>query len=400
MVFACQRDSFQRQLSSKVKSCTKGVGEYADFYEVICEDSVLFPEGGGQPCDTGFINDIAVEQVLRRGNEAVMYVKEPVTIGEEVTQRVNWDRRLDHMQQHSGQHLITAIINAEYKIDTTSWWLGDKVSHIELETKQLTDKQIKNIEMLANEKILKQSPVVVKLCNIGDESLKVARTRGLPNNVSGPIRIVEITGMERDLCCGTHVNNLGELQCIKLLHAEKGKKNKTNLFFLTGNRVLKYLSECLNRECGLTQLLKNEPASHVDLVKKLQQNLKITNKKLMVLLKEIAICEAEKFRRLKPKPRYYAHHNKEAESDYLENFWRTVRDDESIEQTFFMLAAGTDTGSLLLQGDEHDLLILGPKIADILGGKGYINGRRFQAKVSKLGSFSDAQKILSLHFDK
>lgn len=98
------------QLSSKVKSCTKGVGEYADFYEVICEDSVLFPEGGGQPCDTGFINDIAVEQVLRRGNEAVMYVKEPVPIGEEVTQSVNWDRRLDHMQQHSGLKTTLQIL--------------------------------------------------------------------------------------------------------------------------------------------------------------------------------------------------------------------------------------------------------------------------------------------------
>lgn len=62
----------------------------------------MFPEGGGQPWDTGFINDIPVDQVIRKGNEAVMHTPKPLNVGEEVTQKVNWVRRLDHMQQHSG----------------------------------------------------------------------------------------------------------------------------------------------------------------------------------------------------------------------------------------------------------------------------------------------------------
>lgn len=78
------------------------VPESDDCYEVICEDSILFPEGGGQPYDTGYLNDIPVQQVLRKGPEAVIYVKSPVKVGEEVQQSINWERRFDHMQQHSG----------------------------------------------------------------------------------------------------------------------------------------------------------------------------------------------------------------------------------------------------------------------------------------------------------
>lgn len=260
-----------------------------------------------------------------------------------------------------GQHLITAIINSEYKIKTTSWWLGEKLSHIELDTKELTNDQIKNIEELVNEQIFKQVPVVVNLCELGDKALENARTRGLPDDVAGPIRIVEIVGIESDLCCGTHVSNLGQLQCIKLLNAEKGKKNKTNLFFLCGGRVLKYLSECLSREQNLTKLLKNEPSFHADLVEKLQQNIKVTNKKLSAALKEIAVYEAKKFKEIIPQPQYYTHYNKDANSDYLDCFWRTVKEDKFIEKTLFMLAAGEETGTLLLQGNEEDIKILEPK---------------------------------------
>jgi alanyl-tRNA synthetase len=82
------------------------------------------------------------------------------------------------------------------------------------------------------------------------------RTRGLPDDHKGAVRVVTIEGVESNMCCGTHVTNLSQLQAVKLLRTEKGKKNKTNLYFLVGGRVLQQLSACLHREHQLTALLK------------------------------------------------------------------------------------------------------------------------------------------------
>jgi misacylated tRNA(Ala) deacylase len=90
-------------------------------YEVVLEDTVLFPEGGGQPDDRGKINGVDVVRVLRRGSTAVHLTQEPLQEGAEVDIEVDWGRRFDHMQQHSAQHLITAIAEQKFGHKTTSW---------------------------------------------------------------------------------------------------------------------------------------------------------------------------------------------------------------------------------------------------------------------------------------
>merc|ERR1719222_898603 len=115
-------------------------------FEVILEDTVFFPEGGGQPDDRGTLNDVPVYQVKRKGKDALHYVAEALEIGKNAQGKINWERRWDHMQQHSGQHLITAIADALYGFKTTSWWLGELISHIELDTSNMTDEQMHQIE--------------------------------------------------------------------------------------------------------------------------------------------------------------------------------------------------------------------------------------------------------------
>lgn len=308
------------------------------------------------------MNEIPVYNVQRRGAEAVHYVKTPIPVGEEVKQVVDWERRFDHMQQHSGQHLITAIINIHYKIDTTAWWLGTDVCHIELDAKTLTAEQLANIEKLANEKIQAHVPVNVKMCNIGDPALEGARTRGLPEDVSGPIRIIEMVGLEEDLCCGTHVENLIQIQAVKLLYAEKGKKNKTNLFFLAGGRILKYLTKALDREAKMTKLLKNEPEQHAELVEKLQNNLKITTKKLSNVLKTYAGDLAQTFLAQVPRPKYYFYYSKVADTDFIDAFIRSIKEDKEAEKTIFVLIVGEgSSGIVTLYGSQELMNKLGPR---------------------------------------
>ncbi|PNF14197.1 Alanyl-tRNA editing protein Aarsd1 [Cryptotermes secundus] len=264
MVFKCQEDSFLKEFTSKVVTCTEGQlktvigGKITTLscYEVVLEDTIFFPEGGGQPCDHGLMDNVAVLHVTRRGTEAVHFVESALPVGKLVKQKIDWERRLDHMQQHSGQHLITALADIYFSYPTTSWWLGEGESYVEFDIRSVKPLNLDKLEDLVNEKIRAATPVFVTVYEEGDTELRKVRTRGLPDDHKGAVRIVTIEGVESNMCCGTHVTNLSQLQTIKLLRMEKGKKNKMNLYFLVGGRVLQQLSACLHREHQLTALLK------------------------------------------------------------------------------------------------------------------------------------------------
>lgn len=232
-------------------------------FDVVCEDTIIFPEGGGQPHDTGTLNGQPVVSVARKGSQAihrVEAVKGVLAEGLECVQKVDWDRRLDHMQQHSGQHLLSALFEQTYEYDTKSWWLGADMSYIELDSKApITREQIQSIEDKCNAYIAQAVPVSVSvfesLAAITSEDVKRA-TRGLPADHVGQIRVINIEGVDSNMCCGTHVSNLSQLQTIKLLNLERPGKNKLILHFLVGDRVLKRFHAMFEREQKMIGLLK------------------------------------------------------------------------------------------------------------------------------------------------
>lgn len=179
MVFKCQEDSFLQEFTSTVVSCepatsTNDEKKELSGYNVVLEDTILFPEGGGQPCDYGHLNDKLVTTVTRKGALALHFVEEkelPFNVGDSVVQKVDWERRTDHMQQHSGQHLITALFEREYQYDTKAWWLGSETSYIELDAKNVTEDQVNNIEKLANSLISLHTPVNVNVYEANDPAL-------------------------------------------------------------------------------------------------------------------------------------------------------------------------------------------------------------------------------------
>ncbi|KAG8139813.1 hypothetical protein E2320_002572 [Naja naja] len=265
MAFMCQRDSWVQQFTTQVVSCCPAKlsteisrKNILQGFHVILEDTILFPEGGGQPDDRGFINDIPVLRVTRQGPDALHFIQTPLEPGTKVQLVLDWDRRFDHMQQHSGQHLITALADLMFGYKTTSWELGRQRSTIELDTLSMTVDQVTALEQSVNEKIRARVPVMVREFAMGDPEIEMVRSRGLPDDHTGPVRIISIEGIDANMCCGTHVSNLSDLQVIKLLGTEKGKKNKTNLIFLAGNRVLKSLDRSHSTEKAMTSLLKQE----------------------------------------------------------------------------------------------------------------------------------------------
>ena len=235
----------------------------------LSKDTVLFPEGGGQPTDYGKIflksdsekKSLQVLNVIRKGSEAIHFIEPNVDvslkIGDEVIQIVNWERRHDHMQQHSGQHLISALFEKEFNYTTKAWWLGAESSYIEIDGKSITDDEMKKVEKMCNEFIAQALPVNVQIYESADcAGEEVTRaSKGLPLDLSGPIRVINIEGVDSNMCCGTHVTILAQLQMIKLMNIEK-TKNKTFVHFLVGNRVLKKLESSFQREIQFNLLLK------------------------------------------------------------------------------------------------------------------------------------------------
>lgn len=368
MVFKCQEDSYLKEFKTTVLKCEETnepiveYGKVSKFqgYQVVLENTILFPAGGGQPHDIGWLNNVEVVQVLRKGPEAIHFIQEPLPVGAEVTQKIVWERRFDHMQQHSGQHLISAILEKDFKLSTTAWWLGAEESYIELDSPKVSEDVIEAVEKKCNAAIRESVSVNIKYCKIDDPGLDKAHTRGLPEDCMDTLRIICIGDIDENLCCGTHVSNLSQLQMIKFVGAEPGKKGKTNLKFLVGDRVLRTFQKMLNREKVLTGLLKNEPSKHEELVQKLQKNFKTANKALQNVLNEVAVFEIEKIKSMEPKPRYVFMFKKEATPEFNRTICKGL---ESYKDMFVFLVSEDNEkrgeGQILIQGPEEACNALG-----------------------------------------
>ncbi|KYO46463.1 putative protein PTGES3L isoform X1 [Alligator mississippiensis] len=403
MVFQCQRDSWARQFRTRVLWCRPAElprereAPLSGFY-VGLQDTILFPEGGGQPDDRGLIEDIPVLRVTRQGAEALHFIQTPLEPGSEVLLSLDWDRRFDHMQQHSGQHLITAIADLMFGFKTTSWELGRQRSVIELDTPSMTKEQVVALEENVNEKIRAHIPVTVKEFSDGDPEVEMVRTRGLPDDHTGPVRIVSIEDVDDNMCCGTHVSNLSQLQVIKLLGTEKGKKNKTNLVFLAGNRVLKSVERSHSTEKTLTSLLKNGPEEHVEAVKRLQNSVKMLQKNNLNLLRDLAVLTAQSFKSNPNRGQLFVLHRKDGDTEFM----NIIANEVGMDETLLFLTVGDEkeAGLFLLAGPIKIVENLGPRVAEILEGKGAGKRGRFQGKANRMSRRAEAQALLQEFIDQ
>jgi len=393
MVFACQKDSFLKSLKTTVVSCQAGKLAGKETFELTLEDTVLFPEGGGQPDDRGTINGIEVMRVIRRGGSAVHFVPEAIPEGTEVELVVDWSRRFDHMQQHSGQHLLSAIIENNFGYETTSWELGKLRSHIELSCKKLTAEEMEWIERTANEIIRNSTPVNVhEHPSAACPELKHATTRGLPDDHEGPVRVVEIPGIDRNMCCGTHVSNLSQVQVIKLFPETESMRGGSRLFFLAGDRVLNYLGKALDNERALTKLLSVGPDDHPTAVDRIQNTLKSVNKITRSQLKELAQLEAYQLKTTSETRTYFYVHRENGDMEYMNALVNELSD----QPLPVLITVGPDKGpgQFLLFGEEKQVSKIGPKIASVLEGKGGGKKGRFQGKANTLKTRKAAEEIL------
>ncbi|XP_064106237.1 alanyl-tRNA editing protein Aarsd1-B-like [Macrobrachium nipponense] len=274
---------------------------------------------------------------------------------------------------------------------TSSWYLGDTVSYIEFNTPTFTSEEVLTLEDAINMKLRSAVPVTVMEYDASDPKLKESHTRGLPEDLVGPVRVVTIDGIDSNMCCGTHVHSLADIQAVKLLHTEKGKTNKILLYFVAGNRVLRYLGECVSRERALNVILHTCPSDHGSKIEKLQKDLKSSLKSLKDAFKDLAAFEGQKFLSQNPRPKVYFHHRRDGDMDYLSGIINEINDESILK----ILTTGEDKGpgTLVVHGPQDLVCQVGPKLCEILEGRG--GGKtRFTGKVNRLGKRKDAEKYV------
>lgn len=206
---------------------------------VILEETAFYPTGGGQPNDTGTINRIKVLDVFTNESGEIVHKIEKLPETSEALCKLNWKRRFDHMQHHSGQHLLSAVCYSLFDAKTVSFHLGQDYVTIDLEIPELSLKQMNNIEQKVNEEIYKNRNIHNYFVTIEElEELPILKMPKVKENV----RIVEIEGIEYNPCGGTHVAITGEIGIIKLFKAEK-QKGTIRLYFKCGSRALQEVNE-------------------------------------------------------------------------------------------------------------------------------------------------------------
>ncbi len=210
------------------------IQEIDGLYHIKLEDSAFYPESGGQPSDSGTIDGLECIECIDHDTEVIHVLKEKPK-NETVKCVIDWNRRLDHMQHHSGQHLLSATIIELFDIQTISFHLGKDTVTIDLDTPSLSSNQLIEIELAVYQKIIQNNEI--KTYFVKKDQLHALNLRKLPKVNDEDIRIVEITDIDVSACCGTHVKQTGEIGLLKLMKTEKVRQS-TRLHFKCGNRAL------------------------------------------------------------------------------------------------------------------------------------------------------------------
>jgi Ser-tRNA(Ala) deacylase AlaX len=374
---ACQKDSYIKNLISTVVSCEKE----GNLYAIQLQDTVFFPTGGGQNCDFGTIDSIPVIDVQRRGLDCIHFLNESLKPGSTVSLEINWKRRFDHMQQHSGQHLLSALLEKHLKLETLGWGMGLDKNYIDL-SRSLTEAELDLIESITNESIRSRIEITVE-----EENNSAEKPDSLPQDLKeldlGTLRWIHIQDLDRNPCCGTHVSNTSELQCFKFYHQEKAKKN-TRVYFAFGDRVLKAFHQSLEREKSLTSLLSSGPQDFVDRVGLLVKDLKETKKMIKNSMTEIASLLPLQWSTIiqECKDGLFFYYRSDGDIEFFSYLAKLLQ--SSFLESTFLLYGGESGGPLLIVGNaskvEQLSLELGQSLKQQIKGGGK-NGR-YQAKAT------------------
>jgi misacylated tRNA(Ala) deacylase len=387
MITLAQRDSYLQRAPTRVLRLDQTSAGWA----ALLEDSVLFPEGGGQPSDQGTLNGVAVHAVSSAPGGVLVQLAAPVEIGPgELV--LDWSRRFDHMQQHTGQHLLTALAADTFGWATTSFHLHpglDAICDIELDAETLDPERLQQLQDRANAEIRAARPVRARESSPQDLPAEV-RSRGLPEGLQEPVRLVEIEGIDLNTCGGTHVRSTSELQALILLGTER-LRGGTRLFYVAGQRVLHRLRLSEQRTRALSALLSRGSSEVVLGVEQLQAELKTLRKQLVSAQAEL--CDALAAQLVARGGPVRSLHRPDGDAAMLSRLAQSILR-EAPGATLWLTAGADKEGAFLLVTEPSRLAVLAPRVLELLEARGGGPAGRLQGKTARLDRRDEVLALL------
>ena len=237
-------DSHLKTFTAKVTGCVEVKGGW----EVTLDATAFYPEGGGQPCDTGRLGAAEVLFVREDGEQVIHLCDQPLEAGSAVTGTIDWERRFDLMQQHSGEHMVSGVIYRRYGYHNVGFHIGADVVTIDFDGVIASD-ALQEIEDAVNAAIWENLPVKCYYSTEEDlPSVPYRRKKDLP----WPVRIVEFPGIDICACCGTQVQRTGEVGLVKLFSCVKFHEG-VRIEMACGKRALTMLNVAYDQNRQVSQ---------------------------------------------------------------------------------------------------------------------------------------------------
>ena len=267
-------DPFLREFTATVLSCEEAKGGY----KVVLDRTAFYPEGGGQPADHGQLDGIAVTDVHEKGGVIFHTCDKEVEIGKTVACSIDWERRFDHMQQHSGEHICSGMICETFHCDNVGFHMGADMVTIDFNT-EISWEQLMEIEQRANRYLYENHPIDIQFYR--GEALAAVEYRS-KKELEGDVRIVAFPGADCCACCGTHVLTSGQVGLVKFFSCQKFREG-VRIEMLCGERAFRALSASWEQNRMVSQMLSVKPEGTKDAVTRLQtelQNVKFHSARL------------------------------------------------------------------------------------------------------------------------
>ena len=257
-------NAYTQDFTAVVQSCEAVKNGFA----VTLDRTAFYPEGGGQPADHGTLGEARVLDVHEKDGVVTHLCDRALSVGAEVGGRIDWARRFDHMQQHSGEHIISGLLCSTFHCDNVGFHMGADVVTIDYNA-PITWEQALEVERRANAYIWADHPIRIWYPSAEELAALPYRSK---KELTGAVRITEFPGADRCACCGTHVSSSGQVGLLKLLSCQKFRDG-VRLELLCGQRALDCLAAGWEQARQIGQTLSVKPQSAFAAVSRLQEEL-------------------------------------------------------------------------------------------------------------------------------
>lgn len=277
---------YLRQLNARIVEKTYK----SNRYYIKTDRTIFYPNlAGGQPGDKGTINGVKVLDTYNDGEDIVHVVQDNIQ-SDKVLLSIDWDNRFDYMQQHSGQHLLSAVFYKLYNGETIGFYIGNEYVYIDVNLPNINDEEIIKVEEFANKIIFSNFPMKSYIV----EKSELNKLPNIKNTITNSkIRIVEIDGIDFSPCCGTHLRHTGEIGLIKIRKVENYKGN-IRVEFVCGNRALKDYTWKNNYIKSIANLLSSKDKDVQDKIFKLYNQKEKLEKENRTLKEELCMYKGNK----------------------------------------------------------------------------------------------------------